>query len=596
MKLLGNIVLIGTLLCSNAFAVAQNDDIRILIDVSGSMKLNDPNNLRKPALRMLNGLIPSGAKAGVWTFGRFVNRQVKPSTVNKAWRKKADAGAAQIHSNGLFTNIESALTKATVGWNKKDKKWRRNIILLTDGQVDISKDPAKNKISRQNIIDKNLKRLKALGVKVHVVALSRSTDETLLKRIALETEGSFEIAETDKDLQRIFFKMFERATQPDTVPLIGNNFVVDKSIKEMTLLIFKDAKSKKNTQLFDPTGRVINKHKKYRDVSWRSEQGYDLVTITKPKSGKWQLDAKQDGDNRVMVVTDLKLIVKAPPPYMLPNQPLSLIAELQNKGKIIRKNSFLRFVKFNIEHIDDEGISRKSKLPMSKHRSEKGQYPFLINEDLQEGEHVIVVSADSNTFKRTKRFTVEVQWPIKVDIIPKPKSPGYYSLIVTPREEYIDVDTLDLKIILEKPSGEKESVVMLKSGGTLVSTLNATSSNHVHVLRVSMQAMSVTETKLSYDLGEFPFIGVEKIEEIIEPVKTPDMVKNEVEEDDTEIKDEPEIISEAVDEETDWMMVGIITVLVNVVVIGVGVGVFMYIRKKKMPDELSLDDDLDLEV
>jgi len=123
MKLLGNIVLIGMLLCSNAFAVAQNDDIRILIDVSGSMKLNDPNNLRKPALRMLNGLIPSGAKAGVWTFGRFVKRQVKPSTVNKAWRKKADAGAAQIHSNGLFTNIESALTKATVGWNKKDKKW-----------------------------------------------------------------------------------------------------------------------------------------------------------------------------------------------------------------------------------------------------------------------------------------------------------------------------------------------------------------------------------------------------------------------------------------------------------------------------------------
>ena len=224
-------IIIGMLLISNAIAATQKDDIRILIDVSGSMKLNDPNNLRKPALRMLNGLIPSGSQAGVWTFGRFVNMKVKPSTVNKTWRKKADVGASQIHSNGLFTNIESALQKATVGWKKKDKKWRRNIILLTDGQVDVSKNPAKNKISRQNIIDKNLKRLKELGVKVHAVALSRSTDETLLKRIALETDGSFEIAETDKDLQRIFFKMFERATKPDTIPLIGNNFVVDKSIK-----------------------------------------------------------------------------------------------------------------------------------------------------------------------------------------------------------------------------------------------------------------------------------------------------------------------------------------------------------------------------
>lgn len=583
-----NICIVLIFLSSHVLAAEQKDDIRILIDVSGSMKLNDPNNLRKPALKMLNGLIPNGSTAGVWTFGRFVNMQVKPSTVNKAWRKKGDAGANQIHSNGLFTNIESALTKATVGWTKKEKKTRRNIILLTDGQVDISKNPEKNKVSRQNVIDKNLQKLKALGVKVHAVALSKSTDETLLKRIALETEGSFEIAETDKDLQRIFFKMFERATKPDTVPLIGNQFVVDKSIKEMTLLVFRDENSNKNTQLFDPTGRVINKNKNFKDVSWRSEVGYDLVTITKPKSGKWKIDAKSDGDNRVMVVTDLKLVAKEPPPYILPNQPLSIITELQNKGKIIRKNSFLRFVKFNIEHIDNDGISNKSDLPMSKHRSEKGQFPYLINEDLKEGEHSFIITADSNTFKRSKRFSVEVQWPIKVDIIPKPKTPGYYSLVITPREEYIDVDTLELKILLEKPSGEKESINMLKSGGTLVSTLDATSSNHVHVLRVSMQAMSVTDTQLAYDLGEFPFIGVEKIEEIIEPEKEPEAVAN-----DEEVEEETETVEETV-EETDWMMVGIITVIVNIVIIGVGVGVFMYVRKKKMPDELSLDDDIEV--
>ncbi len=574
---------------SPAFADEQSDDIRILIDVSGSMKLNDPNNLRKPALRMLNGLIPSGAKAGIWTFARFVNTQVKPSTVNKAWRKKADAGAQQIHSNGLFTNIESALTKATVGWTKKDKNIRRNIILLTDGQVDISKNSEKNKLSRQNIIDKNIKKLKALGVKVHAIALSKSTDETLLKRIALETDGSFEVAQTDKDLQRIFFKMFERATKPDTVPLIGNNFTVDKSIKEMTLLIFKDKNTKKNTQLFDPTGRVINRHKKYRDVSWRSEEGYDLVTITKPKSGQWKLDAKKDGDNRVMVVTDLKLIAKAPPPYILPNQPLSIIAELQNKGKVIRRNNFLRFVKFGIEHIDNDGIAKKYDLPMSKYRSEKGQYPYLVNDDLKEGEHVFIVTADSKTFKRSKRFTVEVQWPIKVEIIPKPKSPGFYSLIVTPREEYIDPDTLDLKIILEKPSGEKEAIKMLKSGGALVSTLDATSSNHVHILRVSMQALSVSDTELAYDLGEFPFIGVEKIEEIVEPEKVPERQTEEI-----SSEEEPDTIEELDEEKTDWVMVAIITVVVNLVIIGIAVGVFMYVRKKKMPDELSLDDDIEV--
>jgi len=63
-------------------------DVRVLIDISGSMKKNDPNNLRRPALRLLVGLLPEDSRAGVWTFGQYVNMQVPlgkvghpPSTV-----------------------------------------------------------------------------------------------------------------------------------------------------------------------------------------------------------------------------------------------------------------------------------------------------------------------------------------------------------------------------------------------------------------------------------------------------------------------------------------------------------------------------------
>jgi len=98
---------------SNAIAASKKDDIRILIDVSGSMKKTDPSNLRVSALKLLNGLIPSGSKAGVWTFGRYVDMSVKWAKVDDKWRKAADTGASNIHSNGLFTNIERALTRAS---------------------------------------------------------------------------------------------------------------------------------------------------------------------------------------------------------------------------------------------------------------------------------------------------------------------------------------------------------------------------------------------------------------------------------------------------------------------------------------------------
>ena len=97
-------------------------DFRIVIDVSGSMKKTDPLNLRVPALKLVNGLIPTGSKAGVWTFGRYVDMSVKWGRVDEAWRKLAGQGADRIHSNGLLTNIESALARASVGWDKPDRK------------------------------------------------------------------------------------------------------------------------------------------------------------------------------------------------------------------------------------------------------------------------------------------------------------------------------------------------------------------------------------------------------------------------------------------------------------------------------------------
>ena len=64
-------------------------DVRVLIDISGSMKKNDPENLRRPALNLITELLPAGDTAGVWTFGQYVNELVRHQPVDEAWRKMA---------------------------------------------------------------------------------------------------------------------------------------------------------------------------------------------------------------------------------------------------------------------------------------------------------------------------------------------------------------------------------------------------------------------------------------------------------------------------------------------------------------------------
>lgn len=119
-------------------------DVRLVIDVSGSMKRNDPANLRQPAVDLLMQLLPEGSKAGVWTFGKWVNMLVPHQVVDEQWRSLGRAKASEINSVGLYTNIGEALEKAAYDLDAASDEYAKHIILLTDGMVDIDKQPDKN--------------------------------------------------------------------------------------------------------------------------------------------------------------------------------------------------------------------------------------------------------------------------------------------------------------------------------------------------------------------------------------------------------------------------------------------------------------------
>lgn len=57
-----------------------------------------------------------------------------------------------------------------------------------------------------------------------------------LNQLTQETKGLFNLAKTDKDIHVIFAALFEQIKLPDTVPLEGNSFYIDKEIQEATVL------------------------------------------------------------------------------------------------------------------------------------------------------------------------------------------------------------------------------------------------------------------------------------------------------------------------------------------------------------------------
>ncbi|NNC54161.1 MAG: VWA domain-containing protein, partial [Pseudomonadales bacterium] len=132
---------------------AKPADVRVLIDISGSMAQNDPGNLRQPALDLLVETLPSNAKAGVWTFGKYVNMLVPHGEVTPAWRRSARSQSSKINSVAQRTNIGAVLEKANYDADARrfpqSRKYRRSVILLTDGKVDIDRDAGVNRRERQ---------------------------------------------------------------------------------------------------------------------------------------------------------------------------------------------------------------------------------------------------------------------------------------------------------------------------------------------------------------------------------------------------------------------------------------------------------------
>lgn len=456
--LLGTTLLLNTPVTARAATqVKKVDDIRVLIDISGSMKRTDPDNLRIPALRLFSTLLPVGSEAGVWTFGQWVNSLVPHGKVDGAWKEVSLKNITQINSSGLFTNIEQALAMATADWQQGDENTTRNVLLLSDGLVDISREAQQNQASRKKILQEMLPRLAAQNVKINTIALSAESDRELLHQLASATGGWFETIENADRLERLFLKMFEKVAQADSLPLKDNIIKIDNNIQEVTFLVFR--KNDDAISLTSPSKKTITRELTSPQVSWYQDKRFELITIRDPEVGSWKLNADIDADNRAMVVTNLQLETTQLPNSIEAGAPINFQVHLEEDGKIIDRKEFLNFVRVKLQQENADGkVEFKTRLKDNgKDTDEKkndGIFSIELKDSLAPGEYDIEVIVNGTTFKRNKRQKIKIfDDPVSVSL--KQAADGTYTLSVVPYKSLIDSNAMVVLARHILPSGEK---------------------------------------------------------------------------------------------------------------------------------------------
>ncbi len=533
-------------------------DVRVIIDVSGSMKQNDPANLRVPAMELLIGLLPEDTRSGVWLFGQYVNMIVKPGLANKAWKKKALLATSKIHSRGMYTNIEDALNKATWDWKTAEPEQQRSIILLTDGVVDVSKNKKPNDDSRARILTDVLPRLQENGVVLHTIALSENADLELLKLMSVSTDGWQETVHDADHLQRIFLRMFEKTIKPDTVPLKGNRFSVDNSIKELTVLAFT-RKESEPVALISPGGTRYMKKDHPRSIRWQDSTGYAMVTVDAPLPGEWQLQADIDPDNRVMIVTDLKLKVSELPNHLLAGERLSVSAWLQESNATITRPDFLQLVDMQLKRKPAKGDSLDTAFPKA---SKKGVYQLDIDDKLSAGRYEIVTQASSKTFQREERHSLQVHdSPVETEVV-EDQEQFTASIILKASDEIVNLENTHFSATITAPDKSIQDIEIQnpESGLWQIGLKDLTPGQH----SVQVYASGTTAQDRAFDIT-LPVIMVGKPVEAVAAEETPP----------------PEPPAEEEQSEMDMMTTGIIIAASNLLLIIPGIVVFIVWRKRR---------------
>ena len=407
-KLMLLVLLIGLLYAAKVFAVQP--DVRLLVDVSGSMKRTDPNNLRIPATNLLIDLLPAESKVGIWTFGTYTNSLVPHGKVDEAWRNNARNQAKKINSTALFTDIENAIERSGLNLNGGDASAQKHIILLSDGLVDISEAgsqsarEAGNQKSRDHLLRTLIPKLAKEGYIIHTLSLSDEADHDLMATMAQRTGGLHAIAYEAKDLMPLLLQIINRLAPSEEVPLQDNRFLIDPTIDEFTLLAFHAPGAQ--VVLHDPNNKKNTRLSNDENLRWHGNDRYTLVTVKSPLAGKWYLESPEHPDNRVTVISDIRLHSTSLPPTIYRGYPQEVEAWFTEEKKLINRREFLSLLSARAVHQKGAELLGAYTMPLAANQP---HYQVTLDDFPKLGEQTLKIEVDGRTFLRQVTHSFNVQ-------------------------------------------------------------------------------------------------------------------------------------------------------------------------------------------
>jgi hypothetical protein len=325
----------------SATSAASPADVRVLVDVSGSMKKADPKAVRGPATALLAALLPDQSKGGIWLFGSDVRELVPYGPVDARWDALGKPIEASIGSTDQFTHMESAL-RTGITASGDQPTGACHVILITDGIVDVQGGKDASSASRDRILKTVLPDATDKDCRIHTIALSNKADLPLLRQMAIQTNGLFTLLDQPGDLIPVMLDALELALRSQQLPIRNQEIQIDRDVRQVRLIRLGS-----DTPIaLRSMDQMIDAKAQRQDVSYYSGTGYQTLIWSNPIPGRYTLTEQFGPTDRILIDSDVRLELVDLPPTISTDQTLGLSASISKKGVAVNADNREYFVAF----------------------------------------------------------------------------------------------------------------------------------------------------------------------------------------------------------------------------------------------------------
>lgn len=419
-------------------------DVGMIIDNSGSMKDNDPRDLRYSAAKLFINLLAEGDQVGVVSMGDRDSTKTKLTLdVVTNWNSLAREAFKTPDDQANWTYMgESLDLSAQLMENAARYSDQRAIILLTDGLPTYRDE---HRAEQEAKFAAAVERFRSEGIRIFPIALGAAADVGFLEQqLAAPTGGTVWRAENADQLLRVYIEILARLQEGryvDTYDVLGNvetflaNINPRQEIEQVNFVFPENNGSiPELTQILIPISvRVVdNEVSRQQDAAWS-------MYIARPDyieriEGEWRVELKSPQAQVPMIAvvkSDLRTQLLEPISsvpdedsavrYYPAGRPLLLRAGVRG-----RSNQFEKRIGLSVEvpqQASAEPLVLADEGTAADLAAVDGHYSTLTQQPLEPGQHTLSMNITpfNNHLRLSKRFDVAVEPLPTMQVAVKPE-------------------------------------------------------------------------------------------------------------------------------------------------------------------------------